>query len=95
MPALDLKDMRVPELAFFGIEGGVELGGDHVFDADETSVGGGGVVDEALADVVRDVGAVMVCFDGAGGVGGVDVECVEVCADVVYGGEALRRWWGS
>ena len=43
--------MRVPELALLGVEGSVEGSGDHVFDADETGVGGGAIVDEALADV--------------------------------------------
>ncbi len=60
--------------------------GHHVFDADEAGVFLGGVVDEALAEVFADVGAVVVCLDEAGaalaGVGGVDVEGVEKLADV-------------
>ena len=43
--------MAVPETALRGVEGGVDGGADHVFDADEARVGVGGVVDEALADV--------------------------------------------
>lgn len=43
--------MGVPQLALGVVEGGEEGGADHVFDADEAGVGGGGVVDEALADV--------------------------------------------
>jgi len=60
--------------------------GHHVFDADEAGVFLGGVVDEALAEVFADVGAVVVCLDEAGaalaGVSGVDVEGVEKLADV-------------
>lgn len=41
----------MPELTLGGGEGGVDAGGDHVFDAEETGVGGRGVVEEALADV--------------------------------------------
>lgn len=36
---LYFEDVRVPVLAFFGLQGLVEAGADHVFDADETSVG--------------------------------------------------------
>lgn len=43
--------MRVPEFALVLGQGAVEAGGDHVFDADEAGVGGGGIVDEALAEV--------------------------------------------
>ena len=50
-PALDFEDVTVPELTLFCVESGVKLGGDHIFDADEAGVFGGGVVDEALADV--------------------------------------------
>lgn len=57
----------------------------HVLDADEARGRGRGVVDEALAQVGADVGAVVVGFDEAGaaaaGVGGVDVQGVEEFAD--------------
>ena len=43
--------MAVPELALGSIEGLVKGGTDHVFDADESGVLVGGVVDETLADV--------------------------------------------
>lgn len=56
-PALDFEDVAVPEAALGGVEGFVEDGADHVFDADEARVGEGGVVDEALADVCAGVGA--------------------------------------
>lgn len=41
----------MPELALVGVKGFEERGADHVFDADEAGIGGGGVVDEALANV--------------------------------------------
>lgn len=68
--------MRVPELAFFSIEGGVDPGRDHVFDSYELGIGVGRVVEDALPDFVIDVGAVVVCFGDAAGVVGVDVEGV-------------------
>ena len=55
--ALDLKDVGVPSSALFGLEGGVEVGRDHIFDTDEAGIGEGRVVEDALADVVGEVGA--------------------------------------
>lgn len=81
--------MRVPELAFFFVEGCVEPGGYHVFDADEAGTRRGGVVKEALADFFVDVAAEVVSFDDAGWVGGVDVEGVEVGAYTFEGCEVL------
>ena len=49
--AFDLEDVAMPELAFVGVKGFEESRTDHVFDANEASIGGRGVVDEALADV--------------------------------------------
>lgn len=43
--------MRVPKLALRLGEGVVDFGGDHVFEPDETGVGFGGVVEEALSDI--------------------------------------------
>ena len=70
-----------------------------------TSVGGvssvrgvdleGEVGEREIGEGVRtfvQVGAVMVCFDAAARVGGVDVECVEVGADLLDGAEVLVRW---
>ncbi len=37
------------------------------------------------------MGAVMVCFDTAARVGGVNVECIEVSADLLDGAEILSR----
>lgn len=51
------------------------------------------VVEDALADVVGEVGAVVVCFDETAGFGGVGVEGVEVGADVFEGREGLG-WEG-
>lgn len=45
------EDVGVPEFAFVWGESCVELRGYHVFDADEAGVWGGGVVEDALADV--------------------------------------------
>lgn len=87
--ALDLEDMAVPALALFRLECGVQVGRDHVFDADEAGVGERRVVEDALAHVGGEVGAVVVCFDVAAGVGGVGVEGVEVGADVFEGCEVL------
>jgi len=39
--ALDFEDVGVPSFALLGLEGGVQVGGDHVFDADEAGVGKG------------------------------------------------------
>jgi len=53
-------------------------------------VRGGGVGDgRYLGSTFVEVRAVVVRFDAAGGFGGVDVECVQVGADIVYGAEAL------
>ncbi len=38
---------------------------------------------------VVDVRAVMVGFNGAGGVGGIDVKCVYMRAKILHGGELL------
>ena len=45
------KDVGVPELALGRGKSFVEGAGDHIFDADKAGVGGGSVVDQALADV--------------------------------------------
>ncbi len=47
----DFEDVGVPELALVGVQGFVEGGADHIFDANEAGVGGRCVIDEALADV--------------------------------------------
>ena len=102
----------MPELALLGVEGFVEGRGDHILDADETGVGGRGVVDEALADVWKggalvsrsaaargdagaftfvEMGAVVISFYAPVGVRGVDVEGVEVGADLFDWGEVLYQ----
>ena len=54
---------------------------DHVFDPDETGVGFVAVVDDALSDVLVDMGAVVVGGYGGGArVGGIGMEGVEMGA---------------
>ncbi len=75
----------MPELPLLGVKSFVEVGFDHVLDPDEPGVGAGGVVDDALADVLVEVGAIVVRFDCcAAGVGGVGVEGVEVGAELFW-----------
>ena len=45
--------MRMPELLFFGIELLVELFRDHILDTNQPGIFGSGVVDQALANVLR------------------------------------------
>lgn len=45
--------MTVPESALFTIESFVEGGADHVFDTYEAGIKLGGVIYEALADILR------------------------------------------
>ncbi len=67
--------MGMPESAFSGVERGVDFGCGHVFNANKPGAGAGTVVEEALAEVLGLVAAVVVRFDGrAGRVGGVDVD---------------------
>jgi len=79
----------MPELPLLHVEAGVELRCDHVLDADQARVFGRGVVDQALTKVVGDVGAVVLSFDAAGGIGGVNVVGVEVGTDILEWGEVL------
>ena len=88
---LDLEDVAVPQAALVLGQGLVEVGLDHVLDADQTGAGRGAVVQQALADVLGEVAAVVVGLDNAGRVRGVDVEGVEVGADVLEGGEVLGQ----
>lgn len=82
--------MRVPKPTLRRFKGLIKIRGDHVLDANEASVGVWGVVEEALAYFIVEVGAVVVCFDFAAGVVGVDVECVEMGADALQGCEVLN-----
>jgi hypothetical protein len=46
---LDFEDVRVPVFAFVRFKSFVEASTDHIFDADETSIGFGRVVEKALS----------------------------------------------
>lgn len=48
---LYFEDVRVPIFAFLGFQGFVEASADHVFDADETSVWLGRIIEEALSNL--------------------------------------------
>jgi hypothetical protein len=79
-PGLDFEDVRMPQLLFFGVERGEELGRDHVLC--ESLISGDGigrgqvtdpndarvllrrVVQDALSHVVVEVRAVVIGFDG-------------------------------
>lgn len=44
--------MRVPELALLGIQSLVELGGDHVLDAEDAGAGIRTIVEDTLSEVL-------------------------------------------
>lgn len=73
-PTLDLVLVRMPKRLLVVRESHEEVLGDEVLDADELGLGLGAVVDEALPHLLVLVGAVVVGFDLAGHVMGVEVE---------------------
>lgn len=82
---LNLEDMAVPQTALLLVQGLVQVRLDHVLDADQAGAWGGAVVEKALAHILGQVAAVVVSLDDAAWVGRVDVEGVEVGADILEG----------
>lgn len=82
----------MPELLFFLIQRGKLLWRDHVLDANQSCVFGVGIIEEALPEVAGNVGTVVVCWNGCSlGVGGENMEGVEVGADVLDWSKVLER----
>lgn len=67
----------LPKFLFLGMQGLVDVFGDHVFDPDQSCIFLVGVVDETLPEVFADMRAVMICFDKAS-----DSAAGLVCVDV-------------
>jgi hypothetical protein len=88
---LDLEDMTVPETALLLVQGLVQVRLDHVFDANQAGPRGGTIVEQTLAHILGQVAAVVVSLDDAVWVGRIDVEGVEVGADVLEGREVLGK----
>jgi hypothetical protein len=104
---LYFEDVRVPVFALVLLEGFVEAGTDHVFDADEAGIGFGRVVEKALSHLweglvgcwddeegrrtIVQVSTVVVGFDATGRVVGICMESIEMSADTLGWGEVLGR----
>lgn len=81
--------MTMPQPLLLLIQPLKQLSRDHILHANQPRILLMGVVNQALPDILGDVCAVVVGLNVAGGVGGIDVEGVEVRADVGDGGEGL------
>lgn len=81
----------MPVFAFGLWELGVQLGGDHVLNANELGIRAGPVVEDTLPHIRGQVGAVMVCLHMPTGLVGVGVEGVQMGTDILDGLETLRR----
>lgn len=82
--------MGVPELSLFGVQTFVEMGLDHVLDSYQAGIRLVAVVDDALADILIDVGTVVVGgHSGGAWVGGWSVEGMEVGAESFWRMERL------